>query len=54
MTVLMNTEKLLEKYILEHPDYWEFENELREVAKLKELCKGEAIKQNRRICVLLG
>jgi hypothetical protein len=39
-------EQLLEKYISEHPDYWEFENEFEEVVRLKESCKNEAIKQN--------
>lgn len=41
----MNPALLLERYILAHPDYWEFEEERREVQRLKELCKLEAQKQ---------
>ncbi len=33
----MSTEQLLKKYISEHPDYWEFENEVKEVERLKKL-----------------
>ncbi|MBN1116681.1 MAG: hypothetical protein JXA77_05735 [Bacteroidales bacterium] len=39
-------EQILERYILEHPDYWEFENEAKEVAILKELCDNKTIKRN--------
>ncbi|WP_430819772.1 hypothetical protein [Carboxylicivirga caseinilyticus] len=35
----MSAEQLLEKFIIEHPDYWEFDEEAKEVARLKELCK---------------
>ncbi|MEJ6583443.1 MAG: hypothetical protein QNL61_06170 [Crocinitomicaceae bacterium] len=34
----MSTLQLLETYISEHPDYWEFENERNEVERLKKLC----------------
>ena len=34
----MSAKQKLEKYILEHPDFWEFENERREVERLKVLC----------------
>lgn len=34
----MSAVQILEKYILEHPEFWEFENELKEVRRLKELC----------------
>lgn len=34
----MNPEKLLEKYILAHPDFWEFEDERKEVERLRALC----------------
>lgn len=42
----MSAEKLLEKYIAEHPDYWEFENEAKVVAILKELCDNKNTDQN--------
>ena len=42
----MNNDQRLEKYILEHPDYWEFENEIKEVSRLKELCNNDTIQQN--------
>lgn len=38
----MNTEQLLEEYISHHPDYWEFENEIQEVERLKALCNQQA------------
>ncbi len=41
----MTIEQILEAYILEHPEYWEFENEAKEVAILKELCNNKTIKQ---------
>jgi hypothetical protein len=34
----MTAEQILEMYILEHPDYWDFENELNEVDRLRQLC----------------
>jgi hypothetical protein len=34
----MDPEKILERYLLSHPDYWEFENEVREVRRLKAMC----------------
>lgn len=37
---------MLEKYISEHPDYWEFESELKEVNKLKKLCIIKSIRFN--------
>ena len=42
----MSAEQLLEKYISEHPDYWEFENEANVVVTLKELCKSNNLKPN--------
>jgi hypothetical protein len=42
----MNVEQLLKKYISKHPDYWEFDNEKKEVSRLMELCNQETIKQN--------
>lgn len=41
----MNSEQLLERYILSHPDFWEYENERKEVERLKALCKQEAERQ---------
>ena len=35
-------EEILKRYISEHPDYWEFENELREVTILKKRIKQAA------------
>jgi hypothetical protein len=43
MIKLMTAEQILENYILERPNYWEFENEINEVARLKSLCKEEVI-----------
>jgi hypothetical protein len=40
----MMAEQMLEKYISEHPDYWEFENEIKEIERIEELCSNEAIK----------
>lgn len=37
----MNVFTELEQFIAEHPDYWEFENELKEVERLKLLCTEE-------------
>ncbi|MBN1117245.1 MAG: hypothetical protein JXA77_08580 [Bacteroidales bacterium] len=37
----MNTEQMLKKYLSEHPDYWEYENELQEVRRLKALCEND-------------
>ncbi len=37
----MNAKKLLEEYILKHPEYWEYENEWKEVQRLKDLCQEE-------------
>lgn len=31
----MKNKQILEEYIAEHPDYWEFENEREEVERLK-------------------
>lgn len=39
----MNAEQMLNIFISEHPDYWEFEEEMKEVARLSELCKDENI-----------
>lgn len=38
----MEAKKLLENYILKHPDYWEFEDEMKEVERLKELCNTKS------------
>lgn len=32
----------LETYINQHPDYWEYENERKEVERLAGLCSNEA------------
>lgn len=37
----MSAEQILENYISKHLEYWEFENEIQEVERLKELCKDE-------------
>lgn len=42
----MNAEQMLNIYISEHPDYWEFEDEIKEVARLNELCNEESMKNN--------
>lgn len=42
----MTAKQMLEKYISEHPDYWDFENEIKEIARLKELCNSEATPPN--------
>ena len=38
----MNPKQQLEQYLLTHPDYWEYENEMNEVARLSALCQVEA------------
>ena len=37
----MEAKQQLENYILKHPDYWEFEDEMKEVERLKALCNGK-------------
>ena len=37
----MSAEQMLEKYIAENPDFWEFDDAIQEVVRLKELCKKE-------------
>jgi hypothetical protein len=37
----MNTEIRLKEYLGNHPDYWEFEDERKEVSRLKALIKNE-------------
>ncbi|MBN1182552.1 MAG: hypothetical protein JXB49_09720 [Bacteroidales bacterium] len=37
----MKTEHVLEKYLLSHPEYWEFENEAEEVKRLRSLIHEE-------------
>ncbi len=37
----MNAKQLLEEYLVQHPDYWEYENEVQEVRKLMALCQQE-------------
>lgn len=32
---------MLKYYISKHPDYWEFEDEMKEVERLKELCNTQ-------------
>ena len=39
----MKTEQMLEKYLLSHPEYWEFENEVEEVQRLKSLIQKERV-----------
>lgn len=41
----MTAHQLLEKYIANHPDYWDFDEELIEVKKLRNACE---IERNRR------
>lgn len=41
----MNPKQLLERYILTHPDFWEYENEIKEVERLKALCELETVSQ---------
>jgi len=44
----MNAKQLLEQYIWEHPDYWDYDDEIEEVIRLKELCDKELIEQENR------
>ena len=37
----MKSEQILERYLSCHPDYWEYENELKEVERLKSLVQQE-------------
>jgi hypothetical protein len=37
----MDAEHYLEKYLISHPDYWEFEDEKLEVNRLKALVRKE-------------
>lgn len=39
----MNALKLLNEYIDQHPDYWNYQNEVKEVQKLKRACLYEAL-----------
>jgi len=34
----MSAEQMLKRYVMEHPDYWDYEDEARIVAMLKEIC----------------
>jgi hypothetical protein len=34
----MTPDQILDLYIMKHPDFWDFENEINEVARLTELC----------------
>lgn len=43
----MNAIQRLEKYIAEHPDCWEYENELQEVNRLKAMVSKEPLKSNK-------
>jgi hypothetical protein len=36
----MNSIQMLEEYIADHPDYWDFENEVQEVYRLRALCEN--------------
>lgn len=38
---VMSAIQQLEMYIRQHPYYWEYENELQEVERLKALCSVE-------------
>ena len=40
----MSALQILETYINQHPDYWEYENERNEVERLTDLCSNEAEK----------
>lgn len=37
----MKSEQMLKRYLSCHPDYWEYENELKEVERLKSLVQKE-------------
>jgi hypothetical protein len=37
----MDPKVILEKYLLTHPEYWEFEDEVKEVRRLKTLIENE-------------
>ncbi len=39
--MIMNAKQRLEDYLFKHPDYWEYENELKVVQRLKEMCQEE-------------
>lgn len=38
----MSAEQMLKQYISSHPEYWEFENETKEVERLISLCNPTA------------
>lgn len=37
----MKIKHLLEKYLIDHPDYWEYEKEKAEVERLRNLVKSD-------------
>lgn len=37
----MNAQQLLDNFVAQHPDYWNFNNELQEVERLKKKCETE-------------
>ena len=37
----MKPEQMLESYLLSHPEYWEYENEIKEVERLRSLVQKE-------------
>ena len=45
----MNAKQQLEKYLLTHPDFWEYENEIKEVSRLRALSESEDAQQSAHI-----
>ena len=43
MEKAMSAEQRLEKYISQHPDYWDFEEEVKEVERLKAMCGNQPV-----------
>jgi len=37
----MNALQILNQYIEQHPEYWEYQNEAQEVERLRKLCEKE-------------
>ncbi len=42
----MQARQILENYLLTHPNFWEFDNEMEEVSRLKAACEKENLKNN--------
>lgn len=41
---LMTAQQLLENFLINHPDYWNYYDELKEVQELKKACNNEIVK----------